>query len=224
MSFETSYLALREREGRHFTDAQLHALPEVDAGHPQAEEWRLRGRSCTRLLAYLRERGGPRVLEVGCGNGWLAHRMAAHAQVVATDVLAPEIEQATRAFADVEHLRFVLGGLQAHELQDQRFDLVVFAASLQYFADPGAVIADCLERAHEVHILDSPFYGQAELAGARARSARHFASLGQAGLAAHYHHHALAVLAGFAVDRLYEPIPGNGDTPFPWLRIVKSGS
>lgn len=221
MSFETSYLALREKEGRSFSDAQLRALPLVEPGHPQAEEWRLRGLSSARLLACLQQRGAAtRVLEVGCGNGWLAHRMAAHCAVTATDVLAPEIEQARRAFASVPNLRFVLGGLEAPELQGQRFDLIVFAASLQYFADLPALLRDCFERAPEIHILDSPFYAEADLAGARERSAQHFAALGQPELARHYHHHSRSALDPFAPELLYAPQQGNGDTPFPWLRIV----
>ncbi|XHS79244.1 class I SAM-dependent methyltransferase [Burkholderiaceae bacterium UC74_6] len=225
MSFETSYLALREKEGRGFSDAQLRALPSVEAGHPQAEEWRLRGLSCARLLDWLARRGtGARVLEVGCGNGWLAHRMAScGADVTATDVLVPEIEQARRAFASVTTLRFLLGGLDAAELRGQHFDLVVFAASLQYFADPAAVIERALHLAPEVHILDSPFYAEAELAGARDRSTRHFAALGHPELAAHYHHHSRAALSGLRVETLYEAKPGTQDSPFPWLRVVAPG-
>jgi 2-polyprenyl-3-methyl-5-hydroxy-6-metoxy-1,4-benzoquinol methylase len=227
MGFEASYLAVRDKEGRHFSDAQLRALPAVQPGHRQAEEWRLRGLSCARLVDWLGEQDQQRsrrlrVLEVGCGNGWLAHRMAAHADVTATDVLGPEIEQARRAFQDVDGLRFLLGGLDAAELRGQQFDLVLFAASLQYFPDPAATLEAALAHAPEVHVMDSPFYADTQLAAAHERSARHFAALGHPELADHYHHHSRAALAGFAVETLYEPV--QGDTPFPWLRIVKSAS
>jgi len=223
MGFEASYLALRDKEGRRFSDAQLRALPEVAPGHLHPEEWRLRSLSCVRLLTWLGRRAQqmkkrPRVLEVGCGIGWLAHRMAAHAEVTATDVLEPEIEQARRAFRDVEGLRFVLVGLDAAELRGQQFDAVLFPASLQYFADPAAVIASSLQRAPEVHVLDSPFYADTERAGAQERSARHFTALGHPELADHYHPLSRSALAGFSVESLYEPI--QGDTPFPWLRLV----
>ena len=88
--------------------------------------------------------------------------------------------------------------------------------------ETAATLEAAFTHAPEVHVLDSPFYAEAQLAAAHERSARHFAALGHPELADHYHHHSRAALAGFAVETLYEPV--QGDTPFPWLRIVKSAS
>ena len=95
------YLEARSREGRLLPDATVAALPELPRGHPLADEWRQRADSAARLVAYVRRRPRPMtIVDLGCGNGWLADRLATvdGSSVVGVDVNAVELEQARRVF------------------------------------------------------------------------------------------------------------------------------
>jgi SAM-dependent methyltransferase len=83
-------------------------------------------------------RGGQRVLEVGCGRGEVARRLAAGGfQVTALDRALPDASPAPGVtFVERDFLEF----------DDGRFDAVVFTASLHHISPIGAAI----DRAHEL--------------------------------------------------------------------------
>lgn len=235
--FEQRYLDVRRREGRLYSDVQVRTLPQPPGALGASHEWRVRAESCRRLLRHLRARGGDGpLLELGCGNGWLSHRLASGLQreVCGIDVNRTELAQAARVFADTPRLSFVAGDILRLPLPAQRFDVVVVPACLQYFADPRALIArllHLLQHNGELHILDSPFYADAEQARASAaRSLRYFSDLGCAELAQQYHQHTDAVLEGLVLRRLFDPRRLSvrclralrwRQPHFPWLCIRK---
>src|SRR5271157_59561 len=99
--FEDLYIGVRQQEKRLYTDEQLKNLPDIDSLHIYCNEWKIRKRSGERLIAYLgRKRRNLRILEVGCGNGWLSAKMAAipKARVTGLDINQVEIAQANRVF------------------------------------------------------------------------------------------------------------------------------
>ncbi|MBS1530405.1 MAG: hypothetical protein JSU01_08870, partial [Bacteroidetes bacterium] len=92
--FEDLYLAVRRREKRIYSDEQLLNLPDIDPDHIHAAEWKIRKRSGARLVDYLRKkRRSLRILEVGCGNGWLSAKMAGipGSYVIGLDINQTEI-------------------------------------------------------------------------------------------------------------------------------------
>jgi len=56
---ERAYLAVREKEGRIYSDRELARLPEVEPNHPHYREWRIRASSLNRLLRYLKGKEKP---------------------------------------------------------------------------------------------------------------------------------------------------------------------
>lgn len=226
-SFEEQYLSLRRKEGRLYSDEEVMALPDIRATHPLKKEWTVRKRSCKRLVAYLKQKKQPlTVLEVGCGNGWLCHRLSAipYCSVSGCDINRMELAQARRVFP---HLTFFYGTPEQLE-KKEAYDVVVFAASFQYFLSPEAVLASCfplLRAGGEVHILDTPFYQEGDLAPAAARSQDYFAASGFPGMQNFYHHHSLTWLKNYRFTVLYRPkillnrLLGKG--PFPWICIRK---
>lgn len=65
----------------------------------------------------------PRILELGCGNGWLAYELGRHGEVTAIDISPLSIERARRLYPDV---RFEVGDFS--ELSDPGpYDYVVSA-------------------------------------------------------------------------------------------------
>jgi len=81
------------------------------------------------VLEWLRRLGlkSPRILEVGCGSGWLSERLAAFGTVTAVD-LADEV--IARARARLPHIAFHAGDFTQLELPDASFDVVVCLETL----------------------------------------------------------------------------------------------
>jgi len=228
------YVAARACEGRLLPDATVAILPDVAATDPLADEWRARAESCERLLRHLRALRRPlRIVELGCGNGWLAHRLSSvpGSEVLAADVNDVELDQARRVFAARGTLRFA-----NHDMRDGTLpgpaDVVVLASALQYLPDPAPLMAawlDEIDPRGELHVLDTPIYTQGELAAARRRTRRHYAEIGVPEMAVAYHHHTWDTFARFQLDVLFRPdaattrlrrrLTGAPVTPFPWLRI-----
>ncbi|UKE49628.1 class I SAM-dependent methyltransferase [Xanthomonas translucens] len=235
--FERQYLAVRQQEGRIYSDAQLRTLPHPGGALATSHEWRVRAESCRRLLRHLRARGGSGpLLELGCGNGWLSQRLAEGLQreVCGVDVNRAELAQAARVFAANPRLSLVAGDIHTLPLPPQRFDAIVLPACIQYFADPRALIAHLLgllQPDGELHVIDSPFYADAAQAQtSAARSQRYFAGLGCAELAGQYHQHTWAALDGIALRVLFDPRSLRARSlralrwrqpHFPWLCIRK---
>jgi ubiquinone/menaquinone biosynthesis C-methylase UbiE len=219
--FERRYIALRERERWLSSDAEVSLLPVVKPDHPHFKEWRIRGRSCKRLSRYLGKKHRPlNILEVGCGNGWLSYHLAKlpYSNVTGIDINAIELNQAKRVFIYRSNLEFVLGDIRSEILYDRTYDVVVFAASVQYFHCLKEMIEFVLQRllnpGGEIHILDSPFYKENEVQAARMRTIDHYIQLGFPEMINYYFHHNLNELQCFHYKILYDP----GALHFPFIK------
>lgn len=231
MDFERLYIACREKEGRLYTDEQLRQLPAIDARHVHYSEWQIRKRSATRLFSYLRKKNRPlSILETGCGNGWLCHMLSTikDVQITGSDINTTELSQAKRVFGSCANIRFVQEVPGVPHVESGPFDIIVFAASIQYFAGFEETINRSLQLLHaggEIHIMDTHFYTRSETAAAKDRSHHHYQAEGHAALASFYFHHTIDDLKRFQHTWLYNPagirhaLFGRG-TSFPWIRIV----
>ena len=229
------YLAVREREGRLYSDDVVARLPIVDGTHPHHGEWRARQLSSRRLLTHLAARpGGLHILDLGCGNGWLTAALAQlpGSRVTGLDINGRELAQASRVFGSVAGASFLAADVFRSPLPAGAFDVVVMASVAQYFNDL-ALLLEALRTllrpdGGEVHILDSPFYGEEDVQAARERSAVYYEGIGFPEMSARYHHHTWGELGDFDLNVLYDPravLPrfrrrlGAHDPPFPWLRV-----
>jgi SAM-dependent methyltransferase len=234
-----AYGRAREREGRRFPDAVVAGLPDLPAAHALAGEWATRADTARRLAAYVRSRRPPpTIADLGCGNGWLANRLATETtgSVAGVDVAVAELDQARRVFGGRPNLAFVESDITTGSAAAGEADLVVLASVIQYVADLPALIGalrTALRRDAEIHIVDSPLYDSADVPAAAERTRRHYADVGVPEMAAHYHHHTWAELAPFPVDVIYSPrawparierrVLRRPRSPFPWLRIGGGG-
>jgi ubiquinone/menaquinone biosynthesis C-methylase UbiE len=87
-----------------------------------------------------------RVLDIGCGTGYLLGQLAARApqaSALAGIDAAPEMIGAARAAAADDRLRFVVGAAERLPWPDGTFDLVVSTTSFDHWADQQQGLAEC---------------------------------------------------------------------------------
>lgn len=209
-AFEDLYIDVRRREKRVLTDCQVMFLPDIEVTNVHYPEWRIRKRSSQKLLAYLEKKNRPlNILEVGCGNGWLSSKLSAipNAVITGMDVNEIEIAQAKRIFKK-SNLQFTWGSFDPIRYAQQKIDIVLFAASIQYFPSLKAILPgtlSCLSPNGEIHILDSHFYEPGKIPGAIKRTADYYSELGFPQMADYYFHHTLGELYGFNYKILSNP-------------------
>jgi ubiquinone/menaquinone biosynthesis C-methylase UbiE len=226
--FEDLYLAVRQCEKRLYSDEQVRRLPDIDSLHIYAEEWKIRKRSGMRLIEYLQKKHRPmRILEVGCGNGWLSAKLSEipGADVIGLDINQTEISQANRVFVK-DNLEFVYDTFNEDTFPDIKFDVIVFAASLQYFESAKAILElalSMLDTCGEIHIIDTHFYKHEELGKANERTRNYYNSLGFPHMADHYFHHSIDELSELKHHILLNPdsmlsaLTKKG--PFHWITV-----
>lgn len=235
--FEEGYIAIREKEGRTYSDAELKGLPNVGKGHRHYSEWRIRRSTLEKLMNYLFvQSSGLRILDLGCGNGWMSHHLAnlQSSAVFAVDLSQTELAQAARVFGDQENLHFGYGDIFDRSFDYLQFDIITMGASFQYFPSASDLISrlqSLLSGQGEIHILDTPFYTEKEAPAARERTITYYAQMGYPSLAEHYYAHTWKELERFSPALLYNPsdwfsrvlraFPWNYESPFPWLVIRK---
>ena len=228
--FEKLYISLREKEGRIFTEKELRKLPEVSTDHPHFKEWKIRKNSCNKLLKYVKQKGHVcNFLEIGCGNGWLSAQLSeiTKGEVTGIDINRIELQQAKKAFASKRNLNFIAGDIRTGILAGKKFDLIVFAASIQYFKSLKETINTALQYLTlqgEIHILDSHFYFPQEIFAAQQRTKKYFSEIGFSAMSKYYFHHGLRELQSFNHKLLYDPHAWINKllfrkNPFYWIVI-----
>src|SRR5450755_2113584 len=174
--FEKKYIEIRCIENRLYSDEEVSHLPDISPEHLHYREWKIRKKSSLKLISYLASKKKRlQILEVGCGNGWLSHALAAipGANVIGLDINFTELQQAANVFNDDRNLKFVYGDIYSGVLLETIFDIIIFPASVQYFNSFKKILGFCMEQIQpsgEIHILDSPFYRSTEIAAAEKRS------------------------------------------------------
>src|SRR4030095_3939719 len=211
IDFSQQYILLRKREGRVYSDMEVTKLPEIDKEHKYHHEWLVRKDTCDRLIKYLvKKEKAFEIFEVGCGNGWLSAKLSAIplSHVTGIDINAEELNQAKRVFNQVKNLQFFNCSVQDEIVGDRKFDIIVFAASVQYFSSFEKVMNDSLKvlkPGGEIHIIDSQLYKQNEIDAARLRSNDYYRAIGFPEMSDQYFHHSLENLKLFSHDILYDP-------------------
>jgi len=97
-------------------------------------------------LALARVPDPVRILDIGCGTGYLLGLLAAHvpqARILAGIDAAPEMIGAARATATDDRLLFLVGAAERLPWPDATFDLVVSTTSFDHWADQRRGLAEC---------------------------------------------------------------------------------
>jgi ubiquinone/menaquinone biosynthesis C-methylase UbiE len=228
--FESLYIRLRQKEGRMYTDEEVAQLPSITSSHQHFKEWQLRKDSSQKLVDHLKKRNKPyHILEIGCGNGWLSHQLSTVPQsnVIGTDINFAEVQQAAKVFEKNTNLHFIYGNAESDLFQEKQFDVIVFAASIQYFPSFTEIIRNTLKLLKpngEIHIIDSHFYPLSGIGAAKQRSLLYYQAAGFPEMAHLYFHHVLDDLEQFNHSILYDPTGLfnrflRNKNPFHWICI-----
>ncbi|HEY8492101.1 MAG TPA: methyltransferase domain-containing protein [Dehalococcoidia bacterium] len=122
-------------------DAAAEAYDRVQASGGDVYRYRLFGPAHVALCGEVR---GLTVLDLGCGNGYLARELAARgARVTGVDISPNQIAHARRREAAAPlgiHYRVMDAARTAREFPPASFDLVTACLSLQDMPDPPAAI------------------------------------------------------------------------------------
>ena len=98
------------------------------------EDERSRLAAITDLLTGCDVGERPRILDLGCGRGWLSRALAARGEVLGADVTAAAVERARELFPGLRFERTDVEGLLASH-GEASFDLVVASEVLEHVGD-----------------------------------------------------------------------------------------
>ncbi|MBN9483278.1 MAG: class I SAM-dependent methyltransferase [Bacteroidetes bacterium] len=223
---ERLYYDVRNKEGRIISDETLKQLPYADSSNPYYSEWNLRAKNMERFLAYLKKRKQPsiKILDVGCGNGWMTHLLSeAGCDVTGADLNMEELQQAERVFGTDEKLKWLYANVLTDNIPGAPFDLIIFGASCQYFPNINELtkkLLPLLSPGGEIHLLDSIFYKDAQIGDAASRSKEYYSSLGFPEMAGYYHHHSIPSLKKAGYTKVHPGLFSKA-TPLQWWKTIK---
>jgi ubiquinone/menaquinone biosynthesis C-methylase UbiE len=227
---ESCYLKVRQLEGRLLSDEIVKKLPSSSLLNIYAKEWIWRARSLARLKRYLPQHKPLKILDLGCGNGWLANQLAENQQwtVWALDLNKMELEQGARLFGS-SRLTFAYADVLQSPFPEKNFDVIVLTASVQYFPDLSQLIValrKLLNPKGKIHVLDTPFYqNESEQTAAQQRTLNYYTQLGVPQMANYYHHHLWPKAQQLGAKNLNNTIQikllqrVRWLAPFPWLQF-----
>lgn len=229
---EELYLAVRKAEGRILTDEQVKQLPFVSPSPVFKKEWKIRSDSASWLKKYITKNfHSPSVLELGCGNGWLCGYLSGipGSTISGIDLNKEELLQAAGLFGKKD-IQFYYRDIFSDPLPANSFDIIVLAASVQYFPSLKSLFSalfPLLKKNGEIHIIDSHFYHPREVESAFKRSCDYYEKAGFPAMAKHYYHHSWESLSGYhfsllnrsAGQRLFSLFHPKSYLYFPWIKI-----
>lgn len=231
--FSSTYIDVREKEERVYTDKVVKELPVIAKAHHYYKEWKLRQKSTKRIIEYLIAKNESlKILDLGCGNGWFSNQLSQipSSEIFAVDVNALELEQAARVFKK-SNLKFIYADIFSSKMDIlQDFDIITVNSCFQYFENSKKTLNRLKEKLKpdgELHIVDSPFYKASEIKEAKERTRIYYENIGVPEMTNNYFHHKVECLRGFEI--LYQPkknitkrILGKKDSPFMWLKWIKN--
>ncbi len=236
-SDEKNYIEVRKKEGRIYSDDELRFLPGIDPSHKLKYEWEVRKKTMGRIVKHFSKGKKQTVLEIGCGNGWLANAISVKTgnSLIALDVNRFELRQGVEVFKNNDRLKFAYGNIFENIFPPEIFESAILASAIQYFRDLNQLIERIfyfLKPAGKIYIVDSNFYTDYKVFAAEIRTQNYYKNLGFPEMSDFYYHHRWGELSKFdytiqnkfsaVVSNITGKITGKGKTVFPFVIIRKN--
>ena len=234
-NFENTYLKVREKEKRIYSDNELRVLPFASGSNPHKNEWDLRAKSFLRFKKHIKIKNRKlNLLDLGCGNGWFCGQLSKSFDhnFLCADVNLNELKQGRRVF-NSERINFIYADIFNSEIPQASFDIITVNAAVQYFPDLSKLLNKLLPLIGdngEIHLIDSPIYSISESKKKKKRTMDYYSSIGFSEMADNYYHHTWDELSAFKFEILYKPDSLKNkikqsffqkDSPFPWIKITR---
>ena len=149
------YVSMLDAERRHYLFTKpfynLANKPPKHAGEGMDAETFRHFCDFANIAVALALPAGSRILDVGCGSGWLSEYFARLGYIVKGIDISPELiqmsrERIARVPYDVDHETTLQCSFEVHDIEhvalDDQFDGVICYDSLHHFEDERAVIAN----------------------------------------------------------------------------------
>ncbi len=228
--FEKAYLKAHSRANRIVSDAELRELPGTFFYTMHRQQWQRRANISKRLIEYLRKgKEQPRIMDLACGNGWLAANIASipESEITALDINMTELEQAARVFAE-NNLEFYYGDIFEDIFPKGQWDYVILCEAISYFPSLEKLINRCreyLKSEGEIHIIESPLFQEKELEAAQNEVETMYNEVRVPEMIPFHHLHTYQTLQNYDYSILYRPskiklLFKKDLSLFPWIRIV----
>lgn len=172
------------------------------------------------VAAFLPRSGKPlRILDVGCGNGYWALRLAGSGhRVVGIDASAERIEKARSEVPEARFERLDISDRLLEELGESPFDLVISTEVVEHLFSPRTWAEACFEalRPGGRFVCSTPYHGWLKnvLISASGRWDRHHHTLRATG---HIKFFSEATLRRLLADAGFTEIVFRGAGGLPWL-------
>ena len=137
MTTQTDASRLHDYKAHYTTDADAIVAPEALNPHWHASE----KRRLETLVQLLRLQDGARVLDAGCGSGWLAERCrCAGAHVAAMDIGLKGVSGAKGRFPSLAS--FQVGDLYHLPFKNAYFDVLILSEVVEHLEDIPAALTE----------------------------------------------------------------------------------
>ncbi len=230
LDFEALYTKMRTKENRMVSDAELRHLPDTFFYTLHRQEWKKRAEVVYKFLDYIkRPEGKFKVMDLGCGGGWLGGRIAQMPQfeVVGVDIHGGLLERGAKVFAE-EDIRFVCGDIFEDIAELNSFDVIVVCDALMYFPKLEKLINRCrqyLKPGGELHLIENTFYTEKEREIAIQKKQTHLQDIGCEEMMEYLTFHSETDLHIYDYNYLYKPsgflrMFSDKKSPYPWIRIL----
>ena len=174
--FIRDYETIRQAEGRTEQTAEWYRkLPTPLPDDPMAEMWQQRSHSFNHLLKEIihpLEKENPsfalNIADLGAGNCWLSHRLAARShEVMAIDIITNRAD-GLGCHSQYQHpFTAVQASFEQLSLPQDSIDLVIFNASFHYATSYESILQEAqevLKPNGRIIVIDTPVYRQ-EISG-----------------------------------------------------------
>ena len=232
---EKMFLQLNKIQNRLYPDEEVKLLPFASKLNPHKEEWYLRTQNFLRFKNYLSKRkSGLSILDLGCGNGWLASKILneQNHNFYCVDINLNQLQQGAKLFSST-NVKFIYADLFSVKFPRSSFDLIVLNSSVQYFQDLRILMRELfylLTPYGEIHIFDSTFYKEEEVVFVKNKMIRYYELLGFPQMKERIFFHTYKMLNNFNHKFLYDPrtilnklfnVAFSKDSAYPWIVIKK---